>query len=104
MRAAGKHWDAALAGSNCLREVATPIFGDEIAEAMKIMTSKTLVDVRCFYHTLDLLQVVYASKHAWLPPRMIALELQLHVFPRFLRRAGCYGLPMFWSRSLVARS
>eukprot|EP00959_Pyramimonas_sp_CCMP1952_P147060 3077975-Pyramimonas_sp.AAC.1 len=36
VRVAGRHWDAALAGSSCLREAAARILSDEISHAMNI--------------------------------------------------------------------
>ena len=104
VRVAGRHWDAALAGSSCLREAAARILSDEISHALNIVSAKTLADIRRFYDTLDPLLVIYAARHLWFPPRVMALEFQLHAFVRFLRQAGCYGGPIYVDRSLVAGS
>eukprot|EP00959_Pyramimonas_sp_CCMP1952_P390675 8187219-Pyramimonas_sp.AAC.1 len=45
---------------------------------------------------------MYATRHVWFPPRVLAPELQLHTFARFLRQASTYGQPIPPSRSLVA--
>eukprot|EP00959_Pyramimonas_sp_CCMP1952_P301779 6314260-Pyramimonas_sp.AAC.1 len=69
VRVAGRHWDAALAGSSCLREAAARILSDGISHAMNIVSARTLADIRRLYDTLDPLLVIYAARHFWFPPR-----------------------------------
>eukprot|EP00959_Pyramimonas_sp_CCMP1952_P302980 6339328-Pyramimonas_sp.AAC.1 len=71
---------------------------------MNIVSAKTLTDIRRFCDTLGPLLVIFAARHLWFPPRVMALEFQLRAFAGFLRQAGCYGGPIYVDRSLVAGS
>jgi len=95
-------WDAAIAGNSCLREAMIRALGDEVADAFGIHSSIALLDIKRFYDSLSFPKIVKAAAEFGFPTRILALSLQFHLTPRFLRLDNCYSQPLYADKSLLA--
>ena len=71
-------------------------------EAKALFTSSACWDIKGFYDTLQIEQILKEGLRLGLPPIFLLLESILHLGPRLLRKKGCYGPVLQPTRSIVA--
>ena len=95
-------WGAAIAGNACLRGAMMRALGDEVARAFDIHAAAALLDIKRFYDSLSLEKIAKAAAEFGYPVRILALSLELHLSPRFLRLDNRSSLPLYADRSPIA--
>eukprot|EP00959_Pyramimonas_sp_CCMP1952_P252108 5267669-Pyramimonas_sp.AAC.1 len=101
------HWGTAVAGSSALRVAVWRAFQDELAEQSVIpdlVHASLLWDVQGFYDSLSWELVLFKALALGFPAIYLALELQMHMSPRFLREEGFFSEAIQPSLSLIPGS
>ena len=96
-------WDTAIAGSSALQAALRRKLSDEVAIELERPTATLLWDLEKFYDSVVLHRVITAAADLDYPLVHLALGMQVHMAPRFIRSAtGCFSTGMRPDTSMLA--
>eukprot|EP00959_Pyramimonas_sp_CCMP1952_P404434 8475502-Pyramimonas_sp.AAC.1 len=99
-------FDDAVKGSSAVQAALKRLVLDESAATFKVSTCSALCDIETFYDSLDpVLVMQLATKHNY-PCIVLALSIQLHLAPRYLRslRSFSPAIEALWGLLAGCRS
>ena len=100
--AAAGPWGTAIAKSSAIRAAYQRSALDESALDLGLNSASILWDAEKFYDSLDLARLIESAQSLGYPALPLALAMQLHMGPRFIKGSTCFALGVDPANGIVA--